>query len=111
MGKCIVAAIMFTCCLCWAGERGLGFSFDVSGSGYIRPKLKTVVITHVISGGAAEMAGLQVGDRVISVNGCTIPGCLARKAWRLLKQPPGSSLALTVVRGHKGAPHSIVITQ
>ncbi len=33
------------------------------------PNLKGAVVTEVSAGGPAEKAGLQVGDRILSVNG------------------------------------------
>jgi carboxyl-terminal processing protease len=45
---------------------GIGVEFNVF--------LDTVHVVHVIAGGPSDKAGLQVGDRIIKVNGETIAG-------------------------------------
>ncbi len=60
------------------------------------------IIGEVIDGGAAAAAGLQAGDRIVSVDGEPIP------SWRALVQVvqpnAGVALALTVKRGEQIVP-------
>ena len=57
-----------------------------------------VVIFDVISGGVSEAAGLQVGDRLVMINGDSIQS--SNHAQTFLDQAkPGESLIYTVERG------------
>lgn len=56
----------------------------------------TPVIAKVMSGGAAQRAGLQAGDRVIATNGQKM---VSAEAWiRIIKSHPDQTLTLTVER-------------
>ncbi|MEO8844397.1 MAG: PDZ domain-containing protein, partial [Kofleriaceae bacterium] len=50
--------------------------------------------------GAAANAGLQVGDQVIAVDGASVIDTNGHEAMQVITQrPPGTTAALTVVRG------------
>jgi hypothetical protein len=65
-------------------------------------------INYVNSGGAAEKAGLQVGDRVVSVEGIPVETLPLYSRWpHALSRGPGESLDMVVERG--GQPLSLEI--
>ena len=69
----------------------------------------TRVITEVTRGGAADRAGLAVGDEVIEVDGASVVELGERGTMLLITQrPAGAPVALTFLRG--GVPHKTVVT-
>jgi len=69
----------------------------------------TRVITEVTRGGAADRAGLAVGDEVIEVDGASVVELGERGTMLLITQrPAGAPAALTFLRG--GVPHKTVVT-
>ena len=74
---------------------GLAVEATIAGS-FFSPKLKEVTVKEVVAESPAELAGLVVGQNVLSINGCKIPGCSAKKAERLLELSPGDVLPVLV---------------
>jgi C-terminal processing protease CtpA/Prc len=85
-------------CSSSAAEKGqIGFAVDVIIEGGIfSPKIKEFKITEVISNSPAEKAGIKVGQKVLSIDGCVIPGCSARKAKKLMDKRRGDILILQI---------------
>lgn len=96
---------------CFASsEDSLGIGVDVEVSGYFSPSVESMIVQSIQDGSLAELAGLMVGDKVISINNCGIPGCSVsymRKAMDskeagniefLVERDHGSILSLTVVK-------------
>ncbi len=55
-------------------------------------------VAEVVTGSAAEAAGLEVGDIVVDLNGVDTRGTGDLRA-QVIDQPPGSTITLTVLRG------------
>ena len=65
----------------------------------------TVIVLNVISGGPSADAGIQAGDRIITVNDSTIAGVKMpqNSVGKRLRGPRGSQVKLGIQRyGHKG---------
>ena len=80
-----------------AEEKGyMGFSIDVSVSGFFNPKLKEVLIKEVAQNSPAERSGLKPKQSVLEINGCKIPGCETDQAKFLMSKQRGETLVLLV---------------
>jgi C-terminal processing protease CtpA/Prc len=92
-----------------AGEKGsIGFSAEVSVSGFFSPELTEVKVKEVFAGSPAELAGLEIGEKILAIDGCEIPGCPASKAKKLMARNIGDTLPLLVEK-LDGSKHDIVI--
>lgn len=76
-----------------AFEAGIGVTAETTGFPF-SPKLKSLTIVEIKSGLPAEQAGVRVGDRIIAINDCKIPGCPAKEAKAMTKKAP---LTLTLL--------------
>jgi len=56
------------------------------------------LVADVVTGGSAAQAGLEFGDRIVSVDGAPVRS-VAELVTRLYADPPGTELPLTFVRG------------
>lgn len=74
-----------------AGNGDFGVEVDVTTVGLIPPKLESATVATVKEGSSAQRAGVQVGDKIVSINGCKIPGCSAFKAKSMMNVDAGET--------------------
>ena len=77
-------------------EGKIGIAAGVSVDGFFSPEIIEFKIDKVHSGSPAEKAGAKVGQLVIELDGCKIPGCPANKAKKLMDKEAGEILPLLV---------------
>ena len=66
-------------------------------------------IAELIKGGAADRAGLAIGDEVIEVDGVSVVELGSRDTMRVITQrPAGTTARLTILRG--GQRRTIAVT-
>lgn len=70
---------------------GVGLTVDVRGG--------WVTVTQPRPGSPAERAGLQLGDRLVEVDGKSMRGWTVGEARQAFRGPPGSTLNLVIERG------------
>ena len=77
------------------GKIGLLLNISVEG-GFFNPTVAKVKVTEIVAGGAAEKAGVLVGDDIIKIADCVIPGCPADDAKDLMKRNKGESVSFLI---------------
>ncbi len=82
-----------------ASEKGYtGFTLDVGVSGFFSPELVSADVKKIDANSPADKAGIQVGDKLIAIADCKIPGCPAKKGKKLITKEKGQQLPLTLQR-------------
>lgn len=95
MFKFLVTSISIISLSVFAGERvKLGISGDIEADGVFSPTLISYTINKVKPNSPAEKAGIIVGQKIISVESCKIPGCPASEAKKLMRKESGDILQL-----------------
>jgi len=81
-----------------AAEKGkIGLSLDIAvEGGFFNPTLSSVKVKELVTGGAAEKAGILVGDQILKIADCAIPGCPADDAKDLMKRNKGESVSFFI---------------
>lgn len=89
---------LFTSTAALAAEKGkIGLSLDIAvEGGFFNPTLAKVTVKSLVAGGAAEKAGLVVGDQILKIADCAIPGCAADDAKDLMKKNKGESVSFLI---------------
>jgi C-terminal processing protease CtpA/Prc len=87
----------------------IGVTWGVTASGFFSPEIDEIIAKKILANSPAEKAGLKVGDKVISIEDCNIPGCAASKANAYLESDSGSKLHF-VVKNKDGEIENIIIT-
>lgn len=77
------------------GKIGLALDIAVEG-GFFNPTLSSVKVKKLVLGGAAEKAGILVGDQILKIANCAIPGCPADDAKDLMKRNKGESVSFLI---------------
>ena len=98
--------ILLSAAFCWvftsttalAAEKGkIGLSLDIAvEGGFFNSKLATVKVKSLVAGGSVEKAGVLVGDQILKIADCAIPGCPAGDAKDLLKKNKGESVSFLI---------------
>lgn len=80
-----------------AAEKGkIGLSLDINADGFFNPVIVSVKVKELVPGGAAEKAGVLVGDQILKIADCVIPGCPADDAKDLMKKNKGESVSFFI---------------
>ena len=81
-----------------AAEKGhLGFAVAVEGEGFfMNPTLKSVTVAKVEPGSPADKAGIEVGDRIVEVEGRAVIGTKASELRPYLAREVGQAVRLGV---------------
>lgn len=72
----------------------LGISGKVSADGFFSPKVMSFIIEKVTANSPADKAGIVVGQKIVSIDDCKIPGCPASEAKQLMRKESGEILQL-----------------
>lgn len=92
-----IAVLFLSPALCFA-KGSIGIAAEVGTDGIFSPEISHFKISEVKPDSAAEAAGILVGDQVVAIDGCRIPGCPASKAKKLMAREAGDTLPLTIQR-------------
>lgn len=84
-----ITALLLTVSWSAAADNNSWFEFSQEVKVSWLFKVKSAVVNYVHPDGSAEAAGIEVGDELIAVGGCEIPGCPAGKSKKLMDIPVG----------------------
>ncbi|WP_147302680.1 PDZ domain-containing protein [Thalassotalea euphylliae] len=94
----------------FASERiKMGVTWSYSASGFFDPKVNELVAKEIVANSPADKAGLKVGDKVKSIEGCQIPGCPATKAKSYLTSKSLNQLKL-MVETQQGTAKTVIVS-
>lgn len=77
------------------GKIGLALDIAVEG-GFFNPTLASAKVKKLVPGGAAEKAGVLVGDQILKIADCAIPGCPADDAKKLMNKNKGQAVVFLI---------------
>ncbi|MCJ8319803.1 MAG: PDZ domain-containing protein [Colwellia sp.] len=92
-----------------ADEVKLGISGQVSVDGFFSPTVTSFIVKKVEPNSPAEKAGIAVGQKIISIDNCKIPGCPADEAKKLMRKQSGEILQL-VLENEDGSQIPVEVT-
>lgn len=95
---CAVLSSSIFCSTAQAAKKGkMGLALDIAvEGGFFNPTLHSAKVKELVPGGAAEKAGVLVGDQILKIADCAIPGCPADDAKALMKKNQGESVAFLI---------------
>lgn len=97
--KVIFLSLLFIVSSAFAESEGKRrFVMDVSVSGFFSPEVKSAEVISLEANSNAEKAGIAVGDQLVAVQDCKIPGCPAKKAKKLMTKQTGEVVSLSFRR-------------
>jgi len=83
----------------YASDHGdKGFKMDVTVSGFFSPEVEKAIIKSVVEGSSAEKEGVEIGDELVAINGCKIPGCSASEAKSMFQKSVGEKVVLSMLK-------------
>jgi carboxyl-terminal processing protease len=82
---------------------GIGVEFGLQND--------SIYIMTIFEGQAANKAGLQLGDNIISINGISIPGKSEDDVQKLITGSPGTNLQIAVLRYHQKELMNFTVTR
>lgn len=94
----LVIALTLLSNFSFAVEGKRGFVMDVAVGGFFSPEIKSAKVISLESGSNAEKAGIKIGDELVSVYECKIPGCPAKEAKKMMTKEQGETLSLVFRR-------------
>ncbi|WP_438862791.1 PDZ domain-containing protein [Neptunicella sp.] len=103
-----IFALLFILPLNVMAKGSIGMGADVSVDGIFSPEVVEFKVKSVVEGSAADKAGVTVGQLVIAIDGCKIPGCSTSKAQDLMDRETGDVLPLRV-RNEDGSEELLTI--
>ena len=87
----------------------IGVTWNVTVSGFFSPEIEEIIVLKILDNSPAKKAGLKVGHKVLSIEGCKIPGCSASQTKEYLKADTGSQLHF-VIENKKGEIENLLLT-
>jgi len=93
-----LSALFFANAVYAEGVGKRGFVMDVAVSGFFSPEVKSAKVISLEPLSNAEKAGIKIGDELIAVHECEIPGCPAKKAKKLMTKKTGETVSLSFRR-------------
>jgi C-terminal processing protease CtpA/Prc len=94
----IFLLLLTFCNTSYAAEKGKrGFITRWEIVGFFSPEIKSAKIKSVEPNSNAEKIGIKVGDRLIAINDCLIPGCSTSDAKKLTNKEAGEVLFLSLI--------------
>ncbi len=81
----------------FAESGDFGVEVDVTTTGLFPPKPETVTVATVQPNSSAAKNGIKPGDKVVSIDGCAIPGCSAWQARKKMSKNPGESAVFEII--------------
>ena len=100
--RVVLLSILFIVNTTYADSEGKrGFVLDVAASGFFNPEVKSAKVISLVSHSNAEKVGIKIGDELVAVHECKIPGCPANKAKKLMTKTPGETVLVSFRRESK----------
>jgi carboxyl-terminal processing protease len=78
---------------------------------FLSKRMGFATVVSVLPGGPAEKAGIEPGDLIDEVNGERIRELSVVQINRRLDGAPGTSIALSVIKGSQGLPEKLTLTR
>lgn len=91
-----VISVLITTPLFAGSASNIGLKVDIEASGFFKPTIESAKVAEVVAGSPADSAGVLVGDSIVAIDGCAIPGCPAKKAKAAMSKTNGQVIELDV---------------
>ncbi len=79
-------------------EGTTGLTLEVAVSGFFSPEVTSAAVIKIDAEAPAADSGVQIGDKLVSIHECAIPGCPAKEAKQMMRRAPGEMVTLTFER-------------